>query len=145
MRKYKIGAQKYRIIPSHLKKKLATLNLGYHNFLKGYLNYFDTLNLIMAMAFYNKFSAKIIELNHKDIYHLGATSHGPDNLYRSYRTLKFLELSQNHLLREKYSSLFANFGSTNDLVKLFPDNKITGDFIYQTDQLIAKLEQYIQQ
>ncbi len=145
MLKYNIGAQKYRIIPFRLKKKLATLNLGYHNFLKEYLNYFDTLNLIMAMAFYNKFIAKIIESNHfTDAYHLGATSHGPDNLYRTYRTLKFLELPQNHFLREKYSRRFANFGSAEDMIKLFPINKGTINFIHQTDQLIEKLENYLQ-
>ena len=141
MLNYKIGAQKYRIIPSRLKDKLATLNLGYHNFLKEYLNYFDTLNLIMAMAFYEKLSAKIFELSHfKDIYHLGGTSHGPDNLYRTYITLKFLEMSQNQLLREKYSSHFSSFDSSRDMVNVFPDNINSRNFIRQTDQLVEKLE-----
>ena len=138
---YKIGAQKYRIIPSYLKDKLATLNLGYHNFLKEYLNYFDTLNLIMAMAFYEKLSAKIFELSHfKDIYHLGGTSHGTDNSYRTYITLKFLEMSQNQLLREKYTSHISSFDSSRDMVNLFPDEINSRNFIRQTDQLVEKLE-----
>jgi hypothetical protein len=146
MLKYNIGAQKYRIIPSHLKKMLASLKLGYHNFLKGYLNYFDTLNLIMAMAFYDRLSAKILEFTHfKDVYHLGGTSHGPDNLYRTYRNLKFLEMPQNHLLREKYSGQFSSFDSSKNMVKLFPNNKNTSSFIHETDQLIEKLEKNLPQ
>ena len=145
MLKYKIGAQKYRIIPSHLKNKLAILNLGYHNFLKGYLNYFDTLNLIMAMAFYEKLSAKIFELDHFiDVYHLGGTSHGPDNLYRTYRTLKFLEMASNYLLREEYFNHFSSFNSSKDMVKLFPDDINSRNFIHRTDQLIEKLENFLQ-
>lgn len=146
MRKYKIGAQKYRRIPSHLTKKLSTLNLGYHNFLKPHLNYFDTLNLIMAMAFYEGLSAKMLNLDiFEDIAHLGGTSHGPDNLYRTYRTLKFLEIPQNHLLREIYSERFSVFGSSKDMVKLLPDNKTTLSYTQQTDQLIEKLGKYLQQ
>jgi hypothetical protein len=145
MLKYKIGAQKYRIIPSRLKNKLAALNLGYHNFLKEYLNYFDTLNLIMAMAFFEKFSAKMFELSDfEDVYHLGGTSHGPDNLYRTYRTLKFLEISSNDLLREKFYHHFSSFNSSKDMVKLFPDDINSRKFIDRTDQMIDKLENFLQ-
>jgi hypothetical protein len=74
MVKYKIGAQIYTKIPSRLKNKLSTINLGYNNFLKDYLYYFDTFNMILAMAFYEKLSVKILKLNDKDLCHIGGTS-----------------------------------------------------------------------
>ena len=146
MFKYNIGAQKYRRIPARLKKKLATLHIGYHNFLKGYLNYFDTLNLIMAMAFYERLAAKILEVDYaKDVYHLGTTSHGPDNLYRTYRSLKFLEMPANKSLREKNYDQFANLGSSKNLLKLFPDDVNSIQFIHQTDQFMEKLQEHLQE
>ncbi|MBS3809986.1 MAG: hypothetical protein KGY38_07535, partial [Desulfobacterales bacterium] len=71
MKDYGIGAQEYKRIPMRLKKKLLSINLGYHNFLKDYLYYFDTLNLIMAMAFYKKYKARIIPVSGDDCRHLG--------------------------------------------------------------------------
>jgi hypothetical protein len=74
MVKYRIGAQIYTKIPSRLKNKLATINLGYNNYLKDYLDFFDTFNMILAMAFYEKLSVKILKLNDKDLCHIGGTS-----------------------------------------------------------------------
>jgi len=145
MLKYNIGAQKYRKIPSQLVNGLSAINLGYHNFLKEYLNYFDTLNLIMAMAFSENFTSKILDLKYsEDVCHLGKTSYGPDNLYRTYSKLKFLELPQNHLLQEKYSSRFSNFGTSKDMVKLFPNTVTAFKFIHQTDQFMEKLAHFLQ-
>ncbi len=74
MVKYRIGAQIYTKIPSRLKNKLSTINLGYNNFLKNHFLYFDTFNMILAMAFYEKLSVKILKLNDKDLCHIGDTS-----------------------------------------------------------------------
>ena len=71
MCKYKIGAQIYSKIPSNLAPILKKMNLGYDNFLKDYLNYFDPFNLIFAMATHEGYKAKILKTNQKDMIHLG--------------------------------------------------------------------------
>ena len=104
MVKYKIGAQIYTKIPSRLKNKLATINLGYNNYLKDYLDFFDTFNMILAMAFYEKLSVKILKLNDEDICHISGTSSSfpgwysptsPNSLYLTYLNMKLLEMPQN--------------------------------------------------
>ncbi len=74
MNKYKIGAQIYSKIPSRLLPILKKMNLGYDNFLKDYLNYFDPFNMIFAMAEYEGFKAKILKINKNDIVHLGGNT-----------------------------------------------------------------------
>ena len=88
MKKYKIGAQEYKRIPFRLKKKLLSINLGYHNFLKDYLYYFDTLNLIMAMAFYSKHSARILSINKNDCFHIGGNLRTSNENYLENLNLK---------------------------------------------------------
>ncbi|MEA1967473.1 MAG: nucleotidyltransferase family protein, partial [Thermodesulfobacteriota bacterium] len=86
MNKYNIGAQIYTRIPSRLLPILNDMNLGYDNFLKGYLNYFDPFNLIFAMAFYEGYKAKILKKNEKDMIHLGG--HATDEIIQSKEKLK---------------------------------------------------------
>jgi len=144
MAKYKIGAQCYRRIPSHLEKKLATLNLGYNNFLKQYLNYFDTFNLIMAMAFYEKMSAKILDIEYfDDIYHIGATSHGSDNVYHSYITFKLLELPLNLSLKKYYANCYKQYNNSKDLLKLVPKDISSYQFFRDIDRFMDKLENHL--
>jgi hypothetical protein len=73
MAKYRIGAQIYTRIPSRLYPILKEMNLGYDNFLKAYLNYFDPFNLIFAMAVHEGYQAKIIKIREGDMIHLGST------------------------------------------------------------------------
>lgn len=71
MKKYGIGAQIYAQIPSKLLPILNKMNLGYDNFLKDYLNYFDPFNMIFSLAHYEGFQAKFLETKKEDLLHLG--------------------------------------------------------------------------
>ena len=114
MERYDIGAQEYRRIPSELVEKLASLNLGKHNYLKPYLTYFDTLNLIMAMAFYDGLSARIRTVTSEKMLHIGGTSRRNylNKAQLAYADIRFVEQFGGHLLREKYGALFPDI---NDL------------------------------
>lgn len=143
MSKYKIGAQVYRRIPLHVKHKLRSLNLGYSNFLKEYLNFFDTFNLIIAMAFYEKLTAKFIDsTSFDDLYHIGATSGGDYGLYLAYINLKLMELPENYQLKELYSDRFAKYENSEDIKKLLPKNAPTSEFFREIDNFIERLEQH---
>ena len=53
---YELSFKSCWTIPARLEDKLAELHLGYHNFPHASLNYFDTFQLIWAMAMYRGFS-----------------------------------------------------------------------------------------
>jgi len=150
MVKYRIGAQIYTKIPARLKNKLSTINLGYNNFLKDYLHYFDTFNMILAMAFYEKLSVKILKLNDKDLCHIGGTSSfarwysptAPDNLYLAYLNIKLLEMPQNSLIKQRYSFLYPKFNSSNDVYKCFPKNLSFLEFVVIVNRVITRIEQH---
>jgi hypothetical protein len=119
MGKYGIGAQEYRGIPRRLKKKLASIGLGYQNFLKSYLLTFDTLNLILAMALYENLSIKFVDP--KNSFHLGRTgSGGKKNPFILYPELKFLEMPQNAIFKKSYLPLFSPFKSSCEVLNLLP-------------------------
>ncbi len=142
MVKYEIGAQVYTKIPSHLKNRLSTINLGYNNFLKDYLYYFDTFNMILAMAFYEKLSVKILKLNDKDLCHIGATSSVPNLPYLIYLNIRLLEMPQNSMIKQRYSFLYSKFTSSNDVFKLFPNKLSYLGFVAIVNRLITRIEQY---
>jgi len=50
---------------------LQEMNLGYDNFLKDYLHFFDPFNMIYAMAAYEGYTAKILKMDQDDMVHLG--------------------------------------------------------------------------
>ncbi len=133
-----------------MQYKLSTINLGYNNFLKDYLHYFDTFNMILAMAFYEKLSVKILKLNDKDLCHIGGTSSfarwysptAPDNLYLAYLNIKLLEMPQNSLIRQKYSFLYPNFNSSNNVYKCFPKNLSFLEFVVIVNRVITRIEQH---
>jgi hypothetical protein len=151
MVKYRIGAQIYTKIPSRLINKLSTINLGYNNFLKDYLHYSDAFNMILAMAFYEKLSVKILKLNDEDICHISGTSSSfprwysptsPNSLYLTYLNMKLLEMPQNSLIKQRYSFLYSKFNSSNDVYECFPKKSFSLVFVANVNKLITRIEQY---
>ena len=71
MKKYRIGAQIYTRIPARIQPALERMGLGYDNCLKDYLHFFDPLNLVFAMALFEGFAVRIIEMAEGDMFHMG--------------------------------------------------------------------------
>lgn len=94
MARYRIGAQIYSKIPSRLQPALKKMNLGYDNFLKNYLHYFDPFNLIFAMAAYEGYKAKILKMQKEDMVHLGGKT-TDDLLHHPRKTQQLIESIQN--------------------------------------------------
>jgi hypothetical protein len=92
--KHGVGAQVYSRIPRRLRPALATLNLGYHNFLKDYLHYFDTLNLLFALALYEGLTVRFLDVPADDLYHIGGSSRMGGTPYEAYIHRRFLDLAR---------------------------------------------------
>jgi hypothetical protein len=140
MATYEIDARQYKKIPRHLEDKLASIKIGNQNYLKEYLNYFDTFNLILAMAFYEKLSARILELSPEDLFHVGATSRGTNSIFSTYIHIKFLELSESPSFRGKYASLLANFKDSKAVIEHIPGDLPALSFISQINQIVSRLQ-----
>ena len=104
MDKYNVDATVYRWIPSRIKPLLAELNLGYHNYLKGYATVFDTFNMIQALAFYEGFSVKFVQ-HAQEMWHVGGATYIKNSAYLNHIQLKFLEIPINSDLLKHYSWL----------------------------------------
>jgi hypothetical protein len=113
--------------------------LGYHNFLKEYLFYFDTLNLIFAMMFYEKLAIKFLEISPGDLYHLGGTSSDQGTPLEKYIGLRFLELNQHNMPERRYAALYDRIAGSHDL-KWYSQTPQTAPAIAGIEKIIAKIE-----
>jgi len=138
--KYHIGAQVYYSIPRNVRSQLLELNLGYGNFLKEYLYYFDTMNMLFAMSFYEGLSARFLELTNEDIYHVGGTSHFEKHLYLQYVGLRFLEMIDDKEIEKKYSFLYSQFSSSEDVLNSFPTTEYASKLVAGIDRVIDRIE-----
>ena len=93
------------------------------------------------MAFYEKLSARILNLDREDVYHLGGTSYATDSLYHTYINLKLLEMPQNSLIKKKYSFLCSKFTTSNDVLECFPKTVSLFEFVKRIDTLIRRIGQ----
>jgi len=142
--KHRIGAQAYTRIPSRLKPQLASLNLGYHNFLKDYLNYFDTLNMLFALALHDKLSFKFLGATADDVFHIGGTSGGePNTSYQNYVGLRFIELLQESALAEHYSSLYDHVSASQELARELHRHPPMAASIARVEKTIAEIKKRI--
>jgi hypothetical protein len=140
MTTYEIDARQYKKTPRHLADKLSAINIGNHNYIKAYLNYFDTFNLILAMAFYEKLTARIPELSPDDLFHVGATSRGTNSIYATYINMKLLELSENSTFRPKYANLDANFKDSRAVIEHLAGDRSALAFIARINEIVSRLE-----
>lgn len=142
-KKYRVGAQVYARIPVRLEPLLDSLGLGYHNFLKEYMHYFDTLNLIFALAFYEKLSIKFLEVSPDDFYHIGGTSSNQGTLFEKYIGLRFLELRQSSVLAQRYASLYGQRTNSRDLWGQLSPAPPPAAFLAQVERMVARIERHV--
>ena len=78
------------------------LGLGPPNYPKSWLNYFDTCQMIQAIALYEKHIFLNIGTPKYDVTHLGGTTHGVNSLSMLFLNALLLELNCNKGLPAKY-------------------------------------------
>jgi hypothetical protein len=138
--KYKIGAHMYRRIPRQTTEGLRSLNLGYHNFPKDYLNVFDTMNLLLVMALFEGLSFKFIGGGSRDFFHIGGTSAVSGESHRQFIGLKFLEMAQNEELRERYAHLYPGFSSSEEIWDSLPNMRQSHEYISYISKVVGLIE-----
>lgn len=139
-KQYRIGAQAYPKIPRHLHQALAGLNLGYHNFLKDYHDYFDTLTLLFAMALCEKFSFGFLPIAPDDVYHIGATSgNEASTALGNYIGLRFLKTFGTDTIAQNSGSLYDQVAGSKELGKELRRNPQLAQSIASVELAIARI------
>jgi hypothetical protein len=143
MAHYGVGAQAYRQVPELVLGRLQKLGLRKGETMKSYHQFYDTLHVLLALAYADGLSvAQIAPRMADSVYHIGGTSigtHHTKDLIHLYTQLKFLELSAEPLLQRHYAQIAAPFTSSAEV-----HAKLVGtahDFhqIKLVDQLVKKL------
>jgi hypothetical protein len=142
MRRYRIGAQQYKRAPKRVQGLLSSICLGPNNFLKPYLRYFDTFNLIMAMAFYENMHVKILQKTENKMLHIGGTSgrnYITNNLRLSYVDMKFIEAFGCESMRRRYKHLIFGMRNSSEAAELFQNNDSLLKFKNHIDAAVSTI------
>jgi hypothetical protein len=141
---YGVGAQSYRHVPERARARLAALGLRDGETMKSYHDFFDTLHVLLGLAYGEGLSVGQIELAEDDgVYHVGGTSigtHHTKDLVSLYVHLSFLELACEPLLHRRYAAVAAPFTSASELRQRLPATPQARYQLQVADQLIARLQ-----
>lgn len=86
--------------PRHLRPTLRSLGYGKKKHLKDYLDYYDTLNLVMAMGIHDGYKFRFLDSS--GAFHVGATSRRTGYDATNYASYRLLSLRCNDELRDRY-------------------------------------------
>ncbi len=144
MQQYGVGAQAYRQVPEPARSRLASLGLRKGETMKSYHEFYDTLHVLLALAYADGVGVAQIEPGVADsVYHIGGTSigtHHTKDLISLYTHLRFLELSGEPLLQRRYAAIAAPFRSAEQVHNQLQGTAHAFDQIQLVDQLINNLQ-----
>jgi hypothetical protein len=142
--RHQVTARLYRRAPARLRDRLAALGLGEGVFLKDYHDFFDTLHLLLALAYSEGLGVGFVALtNPQDAVHVGGTSSGLQQtkaLGMVYANARFLELGLNAALRKPYRRLMGRFHSSAEIRPKLPRTPETLRMLVVLDRLTTRLE-----
>lgn len=144
MEQYGVGAQAYRTAPASARSRLASLGLGDGETMKSYHEFYDTLHVLLALAYADGLAFAQVEPGIADsVYHIGGTSigtHHTKDLIQLYTHLRFVELSGEPLLRRNYARLAAPFTSADEVHRKLQGTAHDFQQVALVDRLVAKLQ-----
>ena len=142
MRRHRVSARIYRREPARLRRSLAVLGLGGGTYLKDYLDFFDTLQLLLALAWSEGAEVAWEEIAPGALSHLGGTSIGSlgtKDLGHLYMSLRFLEAADDAELREHYLPRHAPFTASLEIRARLPQTPEVADMLRGLDDMLSRL------
>ena len=144
MRRYRVNAKQRRNAPRHLQPLFDRLGLRRGIFLKDYHNFFDTLNILFALAHAEGLRNGLIPLGGPDaVYHVGGTSIGDQRtraLADVYIQLRFLELANDPVLSRGYAHLRQEFSTADDVLRRLTQDQETVRMLMTVQRVTELLE-----
>jgi hypothetical protein len=142
MAQYGVGAQAYRQVPEPARSRLASIGLRDGATMKSYHTFYDTLHVLLGLAYADGQAVAQLEAGADSVYHIGGTSigtHHTKDLISLYTHLRFLELSGEPLLQRQYAAIAAPFASADEVRARLEGTAHDFHQVKLVDQLIEKL------
>ncbi len=144
MRRYRVNAKQRRNAPRRLQPLFDSLGLRRGVYLKDHHNFFDTLNILFALAHADGLKNRLIPVDGPDaVYHVGGTSIGDQrtrDLTEVYIQLRFLELGNDTMLSRRYAHLRREFITADQALHRLPENQETIRMLTTVERLTELLE-----
>lgn len=137
-----VGAQAYREVPEPARSRLASIGLRAGETMKSYHTFYDTLHVLLALAYADGLGVVQLEAGADSVYHIGGTSigtHHTKDLISLYTHLCFLGLSGEPLLQQRYAAIAAPFATADEVHARLQGTAHDFHQITLVDQLIEKL------
>lgn len=146
MRRYGVSARACRAIPQRAVNAVAKIGLAPGRHIKEYHNFYDTLHLLLALAYADNFRVDFIPLaTDEGVMHIGNTSVGslrtkdlPD-LYAQWCLLEFVA---HPVLKRRYGRRLAPFRSAAEIRRRLAPGREADRMIRLLDRLLARLQSY---
>lgn len=143
MRQYGVGAGILRKLPALARGQLRGAGLRDGETLKPYHDFYDTLHVLLALAYSEGMELCQLEAAEGGMFHLGGTSigdHLTKGLVELYIHLCFLELAGEPELARRYAPLAAPFRSAGELRARLPDTPEVRRRLAVLDRLLGCLQ-----
>jgi len=119
MHRYGLSALRSYKIPSRITPQIHSLGLGYDNLPKSWVDFYDTLHLVIAMAHHEGYRFQKIDLANQDAVHIGQTTYGLKRLAYLWLYARLLELPCNREIRSRYWKKLIPFNDKEELLDHF--------------------------
>ena len=119
MNRYGLSALRSNKIPARIEVQITSLGIGYDNLPKGWVDFYDTLHLVIAMAHHEGYGFQKIDLANQDAVHIGQTSYGLKRLAYLWLYARLLELPCNREIKPRYWPKLIPFADKEELLDHF--------------------------
>jgi len=145
MARYHVDARIYREVPATLRETVAAVGLGGGVYVKDNRTFFDTLHLLLALAYANGSACHFVQGFGKEaIAHIGGTSWKASEtkeLIDCYVDWRFLDFVNDDELRRRYRHRTRPFRSAADVRAAIPMTPEAFATVAWIDTLIDRLAQ----
>jgi len=142
--KHRLSCRAARRLPARLRPLLAPLGLGRGVYLKPYLRYFDTMNLVMATALAEGCKWRILQPHQKTCIHIGGSSGQQllaENPLATYIGLRLLQRCGDPELRRKYAGLYSAPDPETWLSNREARHAAQTRLVLAAEEMLARLDQ----
>lgn len=106
-------------IPARIEAQITSLGVGYDNLPKGWVDFYDTLHLVIAMAHHEGYRFQKIDLANHEAVHIGQTTYGLKRLAYLWLYARLLELPCNREIKSRYWPKLIPFADKEELLDHF--------------------------
>lgn len=119
MNRYGLSALRSYNIPASIEAQINSLGLGYDNLPKGWVDFYDTMHLMIAMAHYEGYGFQKIGLANQKAVHIGQTTYGLKRMAYLWLYARLLELPCNREIKPRYWPKLIPFADKEELLDHF--------------------------